>query len=315
MATTNEHTISESDMDKGEYEAVVLPMILRHIASGIKSIHRHISALQREYQREGLPFDNRNPGSLLQQISEKAFVNQLKSTKKVNHIWLNDGKSRSITLVTDPDTSAFACTVVPLIMCEGEDAIGLYSIFSVHRDSRELPSGNSIIAAGLVCYGEKTQYICATKDGCQEWTYDPLRDDFEVSHENIACPLVGQTIYHDPLLHKYYPPTVQHFLYMMDPSEVLASTAFLQFLEVIKGGGFWAMPESKSAHVGMSLVYHCCPLAYMMEMAGGIATDFEQPILDLQPRSVDELSSFYGGSEGFLDYEGVYQSQEGPVSP
>ena len=55
------------------------------------------------------------------------------------------------------------------------------------------------------------------------------------------------------------------------------------------------MPQGK-----LRLMYECNPFAFMMEVAGGKATDGKNRILDIQPKSLHERCPFFIGSKAMM---------------
>jgi fructose-1,6-bisphosphatase I len=62
-------------------------------------------------------------------------------------------------------------------------------------------------------------------------------------------------------------------------------------------GGIILYPGTKEKPKGkLRLLYECNPLAYMVEVAGGKATDGTQRILDKVPTELHERTPFFIGS-------------------
>jgi fructose-1,6-bisphosphatase I len=62
-------------------------------------------------------------------------------------------------------------------------------------------------------------------------------------------------------------------------------------------GGIFLYPGTKEKPKGkLRLLYECNPLAYMIEVAGGKATDGTQRILDKVPTELHERTPFFIGS-------------------
>ena len=55
------------------------------------------------------------------------------------------------------------------------------------------------------------------------------------------------------------------------------------------------MPQGK-----LRLMYECNPFAFIMEVAGGRATDGRKRILDIQPDQLHQRSPFFIGSKGMM---------------
>ena len=51
----------------------------------------------------------------------------------------------------------------------------------------------------------------------------------------------------------------------------------------------------------LRLVYECNPFSFIMEMAGGKATDGKRNILDLEPGSLHERTPFFAGSSVMMN--------------
>jgi len=69
-------------------------------------------------------------------------------------------------------------------------------------------------------------------------------------------------------------------------------------------GGVFAYPADKKATNGkLRLLYECNPMAYIIEKAGGIATDGRNRILDVQPTDIHERHGIFLGSK--LDMEEI----------
>ena len=62
-------------------------------------------------------------------------------------------------------------------------------------------------------------------------------------------------------------------------------------------GGIYIYPTSSKAPKGkLRLLYECNPLAYIVEVAGGKATDGTKRILDKVPTELHERTPFFIGS-------------------
>ena len=69
---------------------------------------------------------------------------------------------------------------------------------------------------------------------------------------------------------------------------------------LIKGGifmypGMTDRPEGK-----LRLMYECNPFAFIVEVAGGKATNGTERILDIKPNALHQRSPFFVGSKGMM---------------
>ena len=65
------------------------------------------------------------------------------------------------------------------------------------------------------------------------------------------------------------------------------------------GGGIFAYPSNRKTPKGkLRLLYEANPLAYIVEQAGGVATDGIGRILDVEPSELHQRTPLYIGSRG-----------------
>ena len=65
----------------------------------------------------------------------------------------------------------------------------------------------------------------------------------------------------------------------------------------------------------LSLLYEITPLSFLIEKAGGKATDGNENILDIEIKNYKQKLNFFGGSKEDVDYiTGELNADEGNVS-
>jgi fructose-1,6-bisphosphatase I len=75
----------------------------------------------------------------------------------------------------------------------------------------------------------------------------------------------------------------------------------------IKYGGVFLYPKTAAAPTGkLRVLYECFPMAYIVEKAGGLASDGHKPILDIVPSGIHVRSPIFLGSKE--DVEDVINS-------
>lgn len=69
-------------------------------------------------------------------------------------------------------------------------------------------------------------------------------------------------------------------------------------------GGIFMYPGNKKNPRGkLRLLYECAPMAYIIEQAGGMASDGKQPVLDIKPKELHERCPiFIGSAEDVKDF-------------
>jgi fructose-1,6-bisphosphatase I len=70
---------------------------------------------------------------------------------------------------------------------------------------------------------------------------------------------------------------------------------------LIKGGIYIYPSTGKSPNGKLRLLYECNPLAFIIEQAGGKASDGFQRILELQPESLHQRTPLFIGSAEMVE--------------
>jgi fructose-1,6-bisphosphatase I len=69
---------------------------------------------------------------------------------------------------------------------------------------------------------------------------------------------------------------------------------------LLKGGIFMYPATTANLNGKLRLVYECNPFAFILEVAGGNATNGKEKILDLQPVSLHQRSPLFIGSKQMI---------------
>ncbi len=71
---------------------------------------------------------------------------------------------------------------------------------------------------------------------------------------------------------------------------------------LINGGIFLYPADTKNPSGKLRLLYECSPMAFLVEQAGGAATDGVRRILDLQPESLHQRVPLVIGSKADVEF-------------
>jgi len=198
-----------------------------------------------------------------------------------------------------------------------EANVTIGSIFSIYKRispgdkgtlSDCLQKGVKQVAAGYIIYGSSTVLIYSTGNGVHGFTYDPSVGEFLLSNEHITIPGKGTIYSINEGRSCYWDDKVRHFIdYLKSEDETTGRPYSLRYIGTMVGdahrtllyGGIFAYPgDSKNPNGKLRLCYECNPVSFIIEQAGGMATDGEQRILDIQPASLHEHTPiFLGGKE------------------
>ena len=228
-------------------------------------------------------------------------------------------------MVFDDETSnksKYVCLFDPLDGSSNIDVnVAVGTIFSIFK--RITPIGTPVtkqdflqpgikqIAAGYVIYGSSTILVYATRRGVNGFTLDPSIGEFTLSHPDIKCPPDGKIYSVNHGNYFEYDEGVQSYITCCQKKNEVTGGAYTQryigsmvsdvHRNLIKGGIFM-YPSLKARPKGkLRLLYECNPFAFIIEIAGGKATDGKQRILDIMPVFIHERTPFFAGSKLMME--------------
>jgi fructose-1,6-bisphosphatase I len=70
---------------------------------------------------------------------------------------------------------------------------------------------------------------------------------------------------------------------------------------LIKGGIFMYPGTTDKPKGKLRLLYECNPFAFIVELAGGIATNGKERILDVQPTELHQRTPMFIGSKSMME--------------
>ena len=189
------------------------------------------------------------------------------------------------------------------------------SIFSIHlaRDpahpdpsSDILRKGVDQIVAGYLMYGPSTLLVFCSGRGVHEFTLDPRIGEFLLSREEIRIPRRGKTYSVNQGNYQDWMPETQayiDYLQEKDPkggrpySLRYVGTLVADLHRTLLEGGIFLYPASKKNPDGkLRLLYEVAPMAFLVEGAGGKATQGVERILEIQPSSLHQRVPLVIGS-------------------
>lgn len=199
--------------------------------------------------------------------------------------------------------------------------VSIGTIFSVYRRVSELGKpctiedflqpGNKQVAAGYIIYGSSTMLVYATRRGVNGFTLDQGIGEFTLSHANIKCPDTGKiySVNHGNFFQ--YLDGVRKYINVCQQKQKSDGGPYTQryigsmvadvHRNLIKGGIFMYPGTTDKPKGKLRLLYECNPLAFIIEVAGGKATNGKQRILDVKPTELHERSPLYIGSKNMME--------------
>jgi len=169
-----------------------------------------------------------------------------------------------------------------------------------------LQPGRKQVAAGYVIYGSSTMLVYTTGQGAHGFTLDPSIGEFLLSHPDIKIPSTGRYLSVNDSYEPLWEPGVRTLMRRYrgiegdrKPLNVrYVGSLVADFHRNLLGGGVFAYPaNAKSPKGKLRLLYEANPLAFIVEQAGGAATDGRTRILDVAPTELHQRTPLYIGSK------------------
>lgn len=199
--------------------------------------------------------------------------------------------------------------------------VSIGTIFSVSRRVSErgkpcthadfLQPGHKQVAAGYIVYGSSTMLVYATKRGVNGFTLDPSIGEFCLSHPNIQCPKQGKIYSANYGNYNQYSNGVKAYLDACQQKNKATGGPYTQryvgsmvadvHRNLIKGGIFMYPGTADKPNGKLRLLYECNPFAFIVEKAGGLATNGIQNILDIEPTALHQRTPFFIGSIDMME--------------
>ena len=201
--------------------------------------------------------------------------------------------------------------------------VSIGTIFSVLRKSEGNPGvteneflqpGNRQVAAGYCIYGPQTTLVLTVGDGVAMFTLDREQGSFVLVEENIRIPEDTKEFAINMSNMRHWAPPVRRYI-----DECLAgkegprgkdfnmrwiASMVADVHRILTRGGIFMYPWDKrepDKPGKLRLMYEANPMSWLVEQAGGAATNGRERILDIQPKQLHERVSVILGSRNEVE--------------
>ena len=209
--------------------------------------------------------------------------------------------------------------------------VSIGTIFSVLRKPEGHPgvteedflqAGSKQVAAGYCVYGPQTTLVLTVGDGVAEFTLDREQGSFILVQENMRIPEDTREFAINMSNMRHWAPPVRRYI-----DECLAgregprgkefnmrwvASMVADVHRIITRGGIFLYPwdnREPEKPGKLRLMYEANPMGWLIEQAGGAATNGMQRILDIQPAKLHERVSVILGSKNEVERVTSYHGQ------
>ncbi len=197
--------------------------------------------------------------------------------------------------------------------------VNVGTIFSIYRRpvggsgaaslSDVLQRGDCQVAAGYFLYGTSTMMVYTTGKGVHGFTLDPSVGEFLLSHPDIKTPDMGKIYSVNEAYWHYWDEATREIVgYFKSPTNARGKPYSLRYIGSLVAdfhrnllyGGVFLYPadrqDPKKPKGKLRLMCEANPLAFLVEQAGGAATDGVGRILDIDPSELHQRVPLFIGS-------------------
>lgn len=179
-----------------------------------------------------------------------------------------------------------------------------------------LQTGRNLVCAGYVIYGSSTMFVYTTGNGVNGFTLDPSVGEFLLSHKNMKIPECGKIYSINESNYDKWTDNIKNYINFLRNHKEREYTAryigsfVADFHRNLLKGGVFLYPEDRNHKKGkLRLLYEANPMAFIVEQAGGAATDGENDILDIFPSGLHVRTPLVIGSKYEVElYKKVYKN-------
>ena len=198
--------------------------------------------------------------------------------------------------------------------------VSVGTIFSIYRRTTLngpgtiedfLQRGTEQVAAGYVIYGSSAMLVYTTGKGVNGFTLDPSIGEFCLSHPEMKMPETGSIYSVNEGNYLHFPEGVKKYIkYCQEEdqdtnrpysSRYIGSGVADIHRNLIVGGIYIYPTTTKSPKGKLRLLYECNPLAFIIEQAGGKATDGKMRIMDKDIKELHQRTPLFIGCSNMVE--------------
>ena len=265
-----------------------IAVVGKYISAKIHEANRKLAGFKNIYGEDQLSLDRSADEILKNQLQFSGFVREYASEEQEQIIQIGKGHEKYIVTADPLDGSSLVDTNL---------AIG--TIIGIHKESVFDTGRKTMVAALYITYGPLITMVYSAGFGSHEFVLN-REGEYVLSQNNIKLKEKGSIFSPGGLRNEWTPEHLKFIEALeQDGYKLRYSGGFVPDINqvLIKKGGLFTYPALQKAPQGkLRLLFELQPMAFIMEQAGGRATDGKEDILSLKVQNVDQRSPIYIGS-------------------
>lgn len=265
-----------------------IAVVGKYISAKIHESNRKLAGYTNIYGDKQLALDRSSDEILRNQLQFSGFVREYASEEQEEIIKIGSGSEKYVIAADPLDGSSLVDT-----------NLSIGTIIGIHKESVFDTGRNTMVAALYIIYGPLITMIYSAGVGTHEFVLN-REGEYVLAQENIRLKEKG-SIFSPGGLRRDWTQQHRRFIEQLenDGYKLRYSGGFVPDINqiLIKKGGLFTYPAlQKSPQGKLRLLFELQPMAYLIEQAGGQATNGLEDILSLKVEKFDQCSPVYIGS-------------------
>jgi len=215
--------------------------------------------------------------------------------------------------------------------------VAVGSIFSVVRAATQgddavaadfLQPGTQQVCAGYAIYGPSTMLVLTLGNGTHAFTLEPMLGEWVLSHPNLQIPAQTREFAINASNSRFWEPAVKRYVDECLAGQTgprgadfnmrwIASLVAETHRILMRGGVFMYPRDSKDPGKPgrLRLLYEANPVSFLIEQAGGRASDGRQRLMLVQPEALHQRIGFVFGSSQEVERIEAYHDEQAREEP
>jgi fructose-1,6-bisphosphatase I len=260
----------------------------KYISAKIHESNRKLAGFKNIYDEEQLDLDKSADEILKNQLQYSGFVREYASEERDAVMQIGQGDEKYFITADPLDGSS---------LVETNLAIG--TIIGIHKESIFAEGRNTLVAAMYITYGPLITMVYSAGKGTHEFVLN-REGEYALSEEDIHLKESGDIYSLGGLRRDWTPEHLKYVEFLETEGYKLRySGGFVPDINqiLIKRGGIFTYPALKKSPRGkLRLLFELQPMAFIIEQAGGKATDGKEDILSIRVEDLNQRSAIYIGS-------------------
>lgn len=270
----------------------------KYISAKIHESNRKLAGFKNIFGEEQLALDKSADEILKNQLQHSGFVREYASEERDAVIQMGKGTEKYFITADPLDGSSLVDTNL---------AIG--TIIGIHKESMFAEGRNTLAAAMYITYGPLITMVYSAGKGTHEFVLNK-EGEYVLSEENIQLNPRGDIYSLGGLRKDWTPEHLKYVEYLDNEGYKLRySGGFVPDINqiLIKKGGVFTYPALKKSPKGkLRILYELQPMAFIIEHAGGKATNGKMDILAIRVEELNQRCPVYIGSRFEVEKAGEF---------